>query len=312
MDIQELLDRASKLKIAIIGDMIEDNYILGDVDRISPEAPVVVVNKTEDRKRMGGAGNVFRNLEGLGINATLYCNFSEGKLWEGWHAVFANNYPHSKKTRIMSGQHHIIRIDEELKSDQIEWLPFTAFSWYKHLETVFGTYDAIVLSDYHKGVLSDSLINAVIELALHYNIPVIVDAKRDFERFKHATILKCNRKEYETYYKSQTTSENRGHLLPNALVDRLNLRHFIVTNGKSGISAYSTSDSSWGVDGIKMDVVDTCGAGDTVTAVLAMMCGLHESVYDGIKLANVAASQVCIHPGVYAIQKEDLLKFIKL
>jgi D-beta-D-heptose 7-phosphate kinase/D-beta-D-heptose 1-phosphate adenosyltransferase len=312
-DIDTIFKKAAGLKIAVIGDLIEDRYIIGGVDRISPEAPVPVVIQSEDRICLGGAGNVMANLHNVGVDVDLYCNYNSSSIY--WYReslemgsggnIFINKFPHSVKTRIMAGQYHIVRVDNELRQNEIEWLSFKSFSWYDHLEKNFEQYDAIVLADYHKGVLSDSLINAVVELAMHYDIPVIVDAKRDFDRFKGCTIVKCNRKEFESYYEIQSLKYSVVSP-PNHLVERLRLHHFIVTNGKSGISSYGHGMASTGVDGIPMDVVDTCGAGDTVTAMIALMKCITDDIEDILKISNIAASQVCKHVGVYPITQQDL------
>jgi rfaE bifunctional protein kinase chain/domain len=315
IDLNNIFEKASKLKIAVVGDLIEDRYIIGGVDRISPEAPVPVVNQEQDLICLGGAGNVMANLHNLGVNVDLFCNYNHKDIW--WRDVtvgniFINKFPHSIKTRVMAGQYHIVRVDHELAQNEIEWLPFRSFSWYDYLEKNFRQYDAIVLSDYHKGVLSDSLINAIIELSLHYGTPLIVDAKRDFERFKGATIIKCNRNEYEAYHKRQADIYGNAILLSNHIVERLKLHHFIVTKGKAGITSYGHGVSSTSVNGIQMNVVDTCGAGDTVTAMIALMKCITNDIEDILKISNIAASQVCKHSGVYPITKDDLTSLIGL
>jgi rfaE bifunctional protein kinase chain/domain len=295
MNIKLLLTHASTLKIAVIGDMIEDRYLLGSVDRISPEAPVPVVAKQIAFSRCGGAGNVFMNLVNLGVNTDLYCTYGKGDY--PWPMEYNENIKthegsHAIKTRIMSGSHHLLRIDNEIDPMQIEWLPFKAYSWWNELEQKFGEYHCIVLSDYNKGVLSDSLINAIMELAIHYKIPVVVDAKKDYHRFKGSTIIKCNQKEYEATATWHTSIS----------------RWRVVTEGESGIM-YTNGEGIRGrVNGHSVPIVDVCGAGDTVTAVISIMTALNEDVQDGCSLANIAAAEVCTHPGVHAISKEELIK----
>jgi rfaE bifunctional protein kinase chain/domain len=305
MNIELLLTQASKLKIAVIGDFIEDRYIIGAVDRISPEAPVPVVNQHLTFSKPGGAGNVYMNLCNLGIETHLFCNTHDKyTLTTMTHhekgKVYSNQNRHAIKTRVMSGSHHLLRIDEELDPMQIEWLAFREFSWWKELEEKMGEYNCIVMSDYGKGVLSDSVINGVMELAIHYKIPVVVDAKRDFKRYKGATVIKCNQKEYEA--------------LPLDVYQfnpalRFGAKHFIVTCGEMGMTAYSEAGHiTEGINAHSVNIVDVCGAGDTVTAILAMMTGINESVQPACELANIAASEVCCHVGVHAITKEELIK----
>lgn len=294
MNIELLLTRASALKIAVIGDFIEDRYFIGSADRISPEVPVPVVTQQLTFSKPGGAGNVFMNLVNLGVHTDLYCIHSNGDYcWGMEHNdnIHTHEGRHAVKTRIMSGSHHLLRVDNELDPMQIEWLAFNNYSWWKTLEEKMGQYNAIVLCDYGKGVLSDSVINGVIELAIHYKIPVIVDAKKDFRRFKGAAIIKCNQKEYDA--------------LPIKWPD---CQWMVVTEGESGIR-YTNNEGMYGrANGYNVNIVDVCGAGDTVTAVLAMMTALLEDVQAGCNIANIAASEVCRHPGVHAISKEELIK----
>lgn len=305
INIDEVLERASKLKIAVIGDLIIDQYVFGDVTRVSPEAPVPVLNRTTTKTCMGGAGNVFMNLINLGVDADLFCNFNQLAFWDEsfMDKIFCNNYPAAIKTRVMSGQHHLLRVDNEIMPDAIEWSTFKQLSWWEHLQDQFMEYDCIVLADYHKGCLSDSLINAVMELATHYKIPVVVDAKKDFQRFSGATIIKCNKKEWEAATSQIIGSPDRT---------RFSFAEWnVVTCGEAGISLYDNNGNGEGVNGIPIHLVDVCGAGDTVTAVLAMAFCSDESMWDACELANIAASEVCQHSGVYAISKEDLIRRCK-
>lgn len=305
INLPEVLEKASKLRIAVIGDLIQDEYIIGDVDRVSPEAPVLVVNQQERKVSMGGAGNVFMNLLNLGVQTDLYCFFNGEPFWDPKIGFWYHEYPHSIKTRVMCGYHHIVRVDRELKKDEIEWLQFNGISWSKEFLDNFEMYDAIVLSDYSKGVLSDSVINTIFDYALKCNIPVIVDAKKDFHRFKNAHILKCNLKEWQ--YGKPDGVDNIVKM-----VDKLSLGHYIVTRGANGIlycSGCNHGDTVDQVPGIPVHNVDVCGAGDTVTAVLAMM--VKEPIRDAVILSNIAAAEVCKHTGVYPITREDLQSLFK-
>lgn len=300
MNLPQLLTRAEGLKIAVIGDFIQDKYILGAVDRISPEAPVPVVSQHLTFGKPGGAGNVYLNLCNLGIKTSLFCGTHDKHtvVEVSYHEngiVHTHENRHAIKTRVMSGGHHLLRIDDEIDPMQIEWLPFTAYSWWKELEEKMGEYNCIVLSDYGKGVLSDSLINAIMELAPKYGIPVIVDAKKDYERFEGATVIKCNQKEYDAIEGWNTE----------------NSKWLVVTNGESGMRFCDTYGHVETFHGQKVNIVDVCGAGDTVTAVIAMVMAINDPINPidvACKLANIAAAEVCTHAGVHAITKEELIK----
>jgi rfaE bifunctional protein kinase chain/domain len=292
--LENIINNAHKLKIAVIGDFIEDRYIIGDVDRISPEAPVPVVKVTEKRMTWGGAGNVYMNLKGMGVEAHLFCDMYEKMIPIAWN-VHREERPHCVKTRVMSNNHHIVRFDNEVVP---LWRNVEGMSWWKDFTDQITAWDAVVISDYHKGVVSDDIAEYVINLCEQYKVPVIVDAKRDFLRFENATILKCNAKEWAHSEKDE----------PNHFRSRNNIETIVITYGQEGIQA-GDSTMLISVEGHKVPIADTCGAGDTVTAVLAVCKALGiEIVMAAAPLANRLAAEVCRHPGVYAITKEDLIR----
>jgi len=288
MIFQELLEKAPKLKIAVIGDYIIDKYIFGSVDRISPEAPVPVVVPNRTFTRPGGAGNVVKNLLNIGVDAYL---FTTGDRFHELprDVVFYHPGEFPKKTRVISGTHHLLRMDEESVFDVV----YDDVLWKEDFEVILRSLDAVVFSDYHKGVINPTVSNTIIAMCNEKGIPVIVDAKKDFDKYTNATILKCNQKEAQNI---------------NPIIERSNLclNYFVVTCGENGISWFT--DSGNGVDGIPVDIVDVCGAGDTVTAILAASYAAGFNIQKSITLANIAAAETCKHIGVYPITKEDLLR----
>lgn len=292
MQIQELLDKASKLKIAIIGDLIIDRYIFGDVERVSPEAPVVVVSKTSEKSYNGGAANVMMNLLNLGVDAYLFTRGSKN----GGH-IISDIFVHPGitpiKTRIMSNKHHLLRIDEEDINQ--EEVGYDDVYWREDFEKLLPSLDAVIFSDYHKGTISTSIARTIIHLCNDHAIPVIVDAKRDFEKYSYATVIKCN--------KHEAKSIN----IVDELRVNLHVNYFVVTMGEYGLMLHKPGVKVH-LAATSVEVVDVCGAGDTVTAItaLAYACGI--LIEPALELANKAAAETCKHTGVYAIKKEDLLK----
>lgn len=276
MNIEELLSRADQLRIAVIGDYIQDKYINGTVDRISPEAPVVIVKQKEIITNPGGAANVVANLQGLGCQVSFFYN--------------AKHIP--VKTRVMSGSHHIVRIDEELEPEWMRWDDVDIGLDYGILHQKFN---CVVISDYGKGMISEEVAKEVIERCCMQGIPVVVDSKYNLDKFEDATVLKCNLNEWnpEEYLKSN-------------IVDNL-----VITLGAKGMrywGSYGGCELRGNMPGYEVDIYDTCGAGDTVTAVLAVMTALGEPIDKSCELANIAGSEVCRHPGVFPITKELLIK----
>lgn len=304
MDIQKILERAATLRIAVIGDLIADHYLFGSVDRISPEAPVPVVRKESTKTTMGGGGNVFMNLHNLGVHAELFCNYDGPPFWdiELTDRIHCNPYPYSKKTRVMCGNHQLLRVDDEMQTHgpHWQWQTFKQMSWWEYLMDNSGSYDAFVISDYNKGVCSDSVINTIIDYQFinrdgGKHSPVIVDAKKNFHRFQGSYCVKANDKESNDDI-IQDCVENKG------------VNIFIQTHGENGIS-WHTKLGNRKIDGQKVDIVDVCGAGDTVTAILAIVLSeAGPDMGDAIDLANIAAAEVCKRPGVHAITKDELLK----
>jgi rfaE bifunctional protein kinase chain/domain len=286
--IQELLDKAPKLKIAIIGDVIIDKYIIGDVERISPEAPVPVLIQQSSYYKFGGAGNVYCNLKNLGVDTYIFTTGEYNFLADDF---FIHPGKTPIKTRIMSGNHHLLRIDEE---DSPSYVQYDDVAWRHDFETLLPSLDCVIFSDYHKGSIDITTAQTIINSCNEKGIPVIVDAKKDFHKYKYATIVKCNNKEASNI----SVIRCREDFIIN---------YFIVTLGSSGISLHSSKGQDVFL-GHKVNIIDVCGAGDTVTAIIAFAfsCGLN--IMEATELANKAAAEVCKHAGVYAITKEDLLK----
>jgi rfaE bifunctional protein kinase chain/domain len=299
--LENIIQNASKLKIAVIGDFIEDRYIIGDVDRISPEAPVPVVKVTNYKSTPGGAGNVFMNLVEMGVEAHLFCDIghlrddiksSAGMSIESM--LHLTRRQHCVKTRVMSGNHHMVRFDDEIVP---VWRDYADMKWRDDFEAWLLDWDAVIISDYHKGLVSDDVAERVINLCEQYKVPVIVDAKRDFGRFERCTLFKCNSKEWDA----------SGYTLME-LLQKLDIKELVVTEGARGLFTFNGMTAVT-IEGHKIPIVDTCGAGDTVTAVLAVCKALKIEIdMAGAAFANRLAAEVCKHPGVYPITREDLIK----
>lgn len=285
MNIKEILDRASGLKMAVVGDAIKDRYINGMVDRISPEAPVPVLRITGNRESPGGAGNVVENLKGLGCDVDFYFDISNV----------------IEKTRIMSGSHHLLRIDDE---ESPRWMKWRDVDQALAVGIKSQYYNCVVISDYGKGMISPDVAKNLIELGRMNGIPVVVDTKSQQSIFVGSTVVKCNMPEWKKFMdKNIRTTE--WNYLKIGDIDSL-----VVTDGANGMYYWNTygPDENGHAPGIKSEICDPCGAGDTVISVLAIMSALGEPIDQACELANIAASEVCKHPGVYAIKKEDLLK----
>jgi D-beta-D-heptose 7-phosphate kinase / D-beta-D-heptose 1-phosphate adenosyltransferase len=301
----------------VIGDLMLDRYLIGEVDRISPEAPVPVVLLKQQNERAGGAANVAANLALLGINTTMagvIGNDAEGRallqMLEALHinsdAVMSSDQrPTVTKTRILGGHQQMMRLDMESRSAFTQSETETLL---KQIDTALAKKPSVViLSDYAKGVLSETLCRQVIELAKSLGIPVLVDPKgRDYSKYRGATALTPNKK--ETAEACGVAIADHENLLKQAakLRDALGLEFLAVTRGEEGISLLEQTGTIH-IPAAAKQVFDVSGAGDTVIATLAagLIHGL--SHYQAFELANIAAGIVVGKVGTVPITREELL-----
>lgn len=288
MNLTEILESAGQFRIAVVGDLIHDRYIDGTIDRISPEAPVPILRITGTRENPGGAGNVVENLKGLGCQVSFF--------YDSGNTII--------KTRVMSGTHHILRMDDE---EGPKWMRFDDIDIGLGYGIKNKKFDCVVLSDYNKGMISENVARNVLGMCAEEGVPVVVDAKFNLQQFYDAAIVKCNKKEWENWIEGMAavTDDAWSYLKP------WRNENLVITNGDHGMTYHGYDgdlELSGNIAGHKTDICDACGAGDTVTAVLAIMTALKYPIDTACTLANIAASEVCRHPGVYAINKPALLK----
>jgi D-beta-D-heptose 7-phosphate kinase/D-beta-D-heptose 1-phosphate adenosyltransferase len=308
----------SKKSILVIGDVMLDRYLLGNVNRISPEAPVPVVLLKQSEDRAGGAANVAANLASLGLNTEIIGCIGEdvtGKILRqiiaeagiGVSNIMTSTLrPTVSKTRVMSGNQQIVRIDDESAAT------FNADENNQLLGKVTKALDnnpaMVILSDYAKGVLSDSTCKTIIEYCKKLNIPVIADPKgRDYSKYIGAYTLTPNKK--ETAEVCGIDIDDTESLLKAAeqLKNTLHLDFLAVTRGEEGISLIDGKQIQH-IPATAKKVFDVSGAGDTVIATLAagLVHGLNP--HDALQLANVAAGIVVGKVGTVPVTQSELLK----
>jgi D-beta-D-heptose 7-phosphate kinase / D-beta-D-heptose 1-phosphate adenosyltransferase len=301
--------------VLVVGDVMLDQYVWGEVDRISPEAPVPVVRATVRDEKPGGAANVARNLAGLGAAVTVVGFVGDDRERAALQSLLVDqgiepglipvpDVPTTAKLRILAGHQQMMRLDIE---------PGTAFAlddYRQLLSRALAALDscaAVVLSDYAKGTLTEEVCQSVIREARKRRIPVLVDPKsRSFARYRGATAICPNRKELAT-----ATGESGRDLtqLLNAgqkLLGPLELEFVAVTLGEKGISVLQHG-RQFHAPAIVRQVFDVSGAGDTVIAVLALTMACHVPVDTAAQLANVAAGIIVSKVGTVPIRKEELL-----
>ena len=319
MNLTSILNKFSKLKIIVVGDVMLDVYLWGKVERISPEAPVPVVAVESREERPGGAANVALNVKELGATPILCSVIGKdepGKLllqllkkrkMRSDGVVISTKRITSVKTRVLSKSHQLIRYDSEITSDLNEEDEKKFLTVIKSLITKEKP-DALIFEDYNKGVITASVIHKIITWCREKSILTAVDPKKkNFFAYKNADVFKPNVREVREAFNEEIMSLNE-EVLDSIHEDlRKNLRHKItmITLSEKGIY-FNDGKNSGIVPAQEHDVSDVSGAGDTViaTAVLSLAAGL--PLKDAVSLANTAGGLVCEHSGVVPITREML------
>ena len=302
-------------KVLVVGDVMLDKYVWGEVERISPEAPVPVLRTARRSEQPGGAANVAMNLAGLGAQVTVVGfgggdddqDMLESLLREAGvkcSIVACQGVPTTSKLRVLAGHQQLLRMDSEPKRADFNGAADSLLRY--AMENLPGT-SVVVLSDYAKGVLSERVCRSIIDEARRLRVPVVVDPKgRDFARYHGATTICPNAREL-----AAATGESASDLkwllaAGQSMVAALNLQYMLVTLSEKGITILR-QDSRCHVPAAARQVFDVSGAGDTVVAVVAVAVGAGVSIEAAVRLANAAAGVVIGKVGTVPIQREELL-----
>lgn len=313
----ELLDRARAKRIAVVGDAMLDVYLTGEVERISPEAPVPVVQVRERRNALGGAANVAQNVVAIGCQCVLVAAIGGDRGGEMMREMIGAmgirtgsllivDRPTTQKTRIVARSQQLLRVDEE---DDSDLTGKEAERLIGLVEQAVGEADALVLEDYNKGVLVPALIERAIGAARTRGIPIVVDPKfRNFFSYRGATVFKPNRRELESALGATIQLDNAG-ALPEAL-QRLGVEHLLLTLGEQGMVLISQDGEVGRVPTVAREVYDVVGAGDTVTAYLAAILAAGGSASEAAVIANVAAGIEVGKLGAATVSAAEVLSYV--
>ncbi len=306
---------SKKQHALVIGDVMLDRYLIGDVSRISPEAPVPVLLLKDENERAGGAANVAANLSLLGIKTHLIgCvgNDTEATSLKKLITdididtaaiITSQNRPTIAKTRILGGHQQMLRLDQE---SQAAYNSTENTQLLNAVKSQLALNPSIViLSDYAKGLFSESVCRQIIKQCNAKNIPVLVDPKgRDYSKYQDATALTPNKK--ETAEACETTVDNADLISKSAnLKNKLNLAFLAVTRGEEGITLIDNDTHH--IAATAQKVFDVSGAGDTVISTLAAGLMHALSPLESLQLANLAAGLVVGKVGTVPITNKDLL-----
>lgn len=318
---KQLFEQFNNLNILIIGDVMIDSYLWGNVDRISPEAPVPVVSVKKKENRLGGAANVALNIQALGANPIIcavigddiegaeFIRLMEQQKLDTGGLLSLSTRPTTVKTRVIGHHQQILRIDAEV-DDEINHSDTEELI--SRIKTIISTIAiaAIIFEDYDKGAITLKLIQEVVAESKRRNIITAVDPKkRNFLNYKDVSLFKPNLKELREGLKVEINLAHPGDL--EAAVDKLQLKlnagKIMVTLSEHGVFMQTETDKKLIPAHIR-DIADVSGAGDTVisTAALCLAAGFNE--FKTAAIANLAGGLVCEHVGVVPIDKEQLIK----
>ena len=303
-------------RIAVIGDLMLDRYYWGTVTRISPEAPVPIVEVDETSSRLGGAANVANNIAALGgtpiligvvgsdAGGTLLRKTMDQLKFPTDGVLTDTTRPTTIKTRVIAHHQHVVRIDEEVKRDidddvQRRLLEFLS----KELDRL----DGIILEDYNKGVLTGPLVDNAIRLARKRKKIITVDPKsNNFFAYAGVTVFKPNRKETEEALGFRLTDPAQVEKAGQILLERLKADNVLLTMGEQGMALFEHSGEVSRVATHARHVADVSGAGDTVVSTLTVALAAGATVKEAAALANIAGGIVCGEVGIVPVDKSEL------
>lgn len=319
-----LIRAIPETRIIVIGDIMLDRFVRGDVNRISPESPIPVLTTKQESRMIGGAGNVIANLHSLKAQCTLIGiigDDQEGQLVKGLIAacgaapesvIVRKETPTTIKTRFLAGHQQLLRVDTEV------CLPLDARTEAALIEQIdrhIDTADAIILSDYGKGVLSENVIGHAITAAKAKNIPVLVDPKgSSYAKYCGATVVTPNRKELSeaTGNMATTTDTEVVEAAEKMLLDS-GIAGTVATRSQDGMTVIRQKTDGTGFERPvhlrtnAKEVFDVSGAGDTVIATVAAIMAAGGTLYDGAAVANIAGGIVVGKVGTAAIRAQELI-----
>jgi rfaE bifunctional protein kinase chain/domain len=315
----EIFKSFSNHKVLVIGDVMIDSYLMGKVERISPEAPVPIISMTDQEHRLGGAANVALNVQALGatpilcavigndINADQFRNLLNEKNMTSEGILSDSSRITTVKTRIISGRQHLMRVDRE--TDKPLSMQ-TEHEFKLHIEKLLETHQisAIIFEDYDKGVITPEIIASVITLAKEKNIPTLVDPKkRNFLDYHGATLFKPNFKELTEGLKIELKKNDPSGLFSAAQeLHRKGIQYVLVTLSEHGVFISDGKDYKLIPAEIR-DISDVSGAGDTVISVASLCMASGADVALTAQIANIAGGLVCEKVGVVPVDKQQLL-----
>jgi rfaE bifunctional protein kinase chain/domain len=339
--LERLVRRLSGRRIAVVGDLMLDRYVWGEATRLSPEAPVPVVDFVSETSRLGGAGNVAANLASLGARVTPFGVTGTDEAGRALRAALASAGMADKgviadahrittlKTRIIARDRQVVRVDRERRDPLTHSFEEALIA---RIKAALPRLDALVVSDYGKGSISEALADRVLDECRRLGLPALVKPKESrLFAYRGATAIVCNKKEAGFFVTRDLTDEKSIEEAGRALLAHFGCASVVITLGKSGMSlfeegaprhvhvpatGFEVSYARVGLPGIERaatgrQVFDVTGAGDTVLAVLALGVAARAPMADAVALANIAAGVVVGKLGTATLTPTELLAAVR-
>ena len=315
--ISNFLKNLKNKRVAVIGDLMLDEYLIGSVSRISPEAPVPVVDIKEESIRFGGAANVCLNLSTLGATTIPFGVIGNDRAGKSFLEMASeNNFSTdgiirsdermtTVKTRVIGSNQQIVRIDKEIKSPislEIEQ------ELIQHFKEQLTTIDAVIFEDYNKGVITENIIKKILYLCDQHNIPSFIDPKfSNFFAYKNCSLFKPNLLEASIALSKELTSIEDYSSAARELKQLLKADSILITLSAEGMLLLNETDEIHHIPTKAVEVADVSGAGDTVISTLVAMKISGATSLEAINLANEAAGVVVTEVGIIPITPEQLV-----
>jgi D-beta-D-heptose 7-phosphate kinase / D-beta-D-heptose 1-phosphate adenosyltransferase len=317
IEVEHFLARLGSVKALVVGDLMLDEYLWGRTERISPEAPVQVVDVVREDLRLGGAGNVINNLVSLGCQvevASVLGEDADGQSLRRMLAergigtqgiVFAPGRTTSRKTRILASNQQMLRIDRESR-DCVDAESEERIA--ARVRQVAADCQVILVSDYLKGVLTEGLLQSIFAAGKAAGVPVVVDPKgTDYRKYRGATLLTPNRKEAQAASGVAITDEASLCQAGRSLLESLSLEALVLTRSEEGMSIFLDDGREVHLPTQALEVFDVSGAGDTVLSVLGVGLAAGLPIEKAAHVANVAAGIVVGKVGTSTVAPEEIL-----
>lgn len=322
-----LLKKVLSLKnksILVVGDTMVDRFIWGKVSRISPEAPVPVVEVKNETETLGGAGNVASNITSLGAKAYIITvvgddlnglhmkEMLEEKRINTNYIVVDKQRPTTLKTRIIASNQQVVRVDKEIKG---AFSGKTEENILNNIDEVMKEVDGVIISDYAKGIVTDKVLKKIITIAKKKKIPVTVDPKvENFKKYKHITCMTPNTKEAIEGMNAQhqgIKTDADIAALGKKILKLLQSDSVLITRGEKGMTVIEKNKITH-IPTRAKEVYDVTGAGDTVIATMTLALAAKWKLVDAAEIANFAAGVVVGKVGTATVTVEEIIKTIKV